>query len=268
MNKTTPIVEVEDEELIINCGGTRKIKFDRWNFIKTLHKAMTAGNSLGLEKEHDYERLGCRQYIFDRDKCLSLGIIPVSECRRASNLDSIDDNDGWTYAAIQVDCYDKSNYIFEDTETFVFRNEKFMEIIRRGSDKFSKYDIFDGAIEYPETWATHNGCLILNEAFEINVHTIRDALERFIKNDYEDVEFEHSSGEDYCIMPLHTSDYPCDVCGLDCEKKLHIKHKIKSYNKQRLPRSTICLSCLPSFMSKYLDYDFGKVNRMIMSKTL
>lgn len=263
MNKNKSYVDVIDNTLIINTGRF-SLEFDRKKFISCLHKAMRAGHSLGLKKEHYYEKLGCKQYIFNRDKSLSLGIKPLPETKRATNLD-YENSDKHDYAVLQLDCYNSSDYIFEEKEMFVFRNNIFMEIIRRGSNKYTKYDILDGAISYPKNWARHNGCLILNEAFEVDINKIGKTLESFIENKYEEVEFE-SSGKEYCINTLYAPEYPCTLCqSTDKKKKLQIKKKTKSHNKYRLPRSTVCINCLAQFMSKYLGYKYEKINKTIIS---
>lgn len=253
-------VRVSDNKVLINIDRPKPLSFDKRKFVDALKNAMFTGENLGLKKDFDYELLGCKQF-----KCgdgNSIGIIPIESPYRAQNLDSLDNSS--MYMSLQVDRV--ANDELDFSKIIKIRDRRFLELVDEVLYNYSSYDVFDGVIEYPQNWANHEGCLILNEAFEVGKGLIEDLLGDIVIDDSTQSKGFVTSGKCYKLKKHDIDELhgPCSLCGRIDGEGVSIWQESNRNETRRLPRSTVCLSCLPRFMSKYLGYTYDEVRDNIV----
>ena len=230
--------------------------------ISTIELRDSLHNAIENCSDFDYDFYGCRQYTIG-DTNVSIGLIPIEDERRPVNK---------TYgrgaplsASYKESCLKIQMNVYEDKAHFwTLENNEALIFIEKVSDKYDRKNLKNGAIEYPENWTENEDLVLLNESMELEKDVLRDSIIEVLKKEDKSV-FEKEDGEYYVSVDSNSKGYHlCSLCGNENSCMV-----IRSENFiEELPRCPVCLSCIPEFMSRYLDADKSKIKRIQVSKDL
>ena len=242
------------DKIEIGTGWTKQT-FDCSQFYNAFDKAVFNSD------DYDYSFRSCKQYRIE-DSYKSIGIIPVPDYKRYSNLDSINHNNNY-FVGFQVHDSRREKKVEE-----IVTDEKFFDIVSNSPD-FYIDDLIEGdVVEYPEKWNLKNGTLFLNEVFEIDCDKMRENILDIIEGYMNGRKVSYKKLDEYSQGIKFREDINTLSCSF-CGKKEYIIFLVNStITRNHIPRSTVCFSCLPNFMSCYLGSDKDRINRLIVSPEL
>ena len=241
------MVTIDRDSGIIRFGDD--YTFDYHNFYNAFHKAACNSN------HYDYYWATVKHYSI-KDK-FSVGILPLPDYKEPQESNTIlSGNSYFTFRLLNT----KPPQNHKD-----FYDEEFASVVS-GSEKLKRENLLRGnCIERPKIWEKEDDKIFLNETFKMDYKRLRDGLEDVLKNslckECDEYEFEQSNIKIRYRDEKRSFNH-CNFCGLN-KNLIYLTDSSLIANK--LPCSTICLDCLPRFMSDYLDYSADKASRLIVT---
>lgn len=217
---------------------------------------------------YDTVNLGTRCYMIGGSRT-HLSVLPIPESQRINNLNNAI-NEDFAILRIEEDVKKSEKRTFghhhlDHKNDYTLANTDFIDLLLESHEDYAVSDFFD-ILKYPENWKKDSSKIVLNEALRINRSKFSEGI-RFLMSGKNDCNKYGKFPSNLHMKYTENNFHCCGKCGRKNTKAILFSEGDGIRNI--IPSSTICLKCLPKFMSNYLEYkNQEKASSEIVSKII